>query len=69
MVVGNWRITRKDVPSKGAVLLVEFCEWIKMKEIQMNTDFGKVLALDADQERRTQAGGIQKRTREKYGRR
>ena len=39
-----------------------------MKEIQMNTDFGKVLALDADQERRTQAGGIQKRTREKYGR-
>jgi len=38
-----------DLDGKGAVILMEFCEWIKMKEIDMNTEFGKVLALDSQQ--------------------
>lgn len=67
--MANAAFDEMDLDGKGAVLLMEFCEWIKMKEIHMNTDFGKVLALDADQQRRTEAGGLQKRAREKYGRR
>lgn len=55
-----------DLDGKGAVLLVEFCEWIKMKEIDMDTAFGKVLALDADQEERTRSTGIQKKYAEAH---
>ena len=58
-----------DLDRKGAVLLVEFCEWIKMKEIDMSTSFGKVLALDADQEAITRKTGIQKKYADRHSRR
>lgn len=34
-----------DADGKGAVLLIEFCAWCKAKEIAMQTDLGKLLAL------------------------
>jgi len=36
-----------DADSKGKVLLNEFCKYIKEGEIEMGTDFGKILAIDA----------------------
>lgn len=54
-----------DLDGKGAVMLMEFCEWIKMKEVHMNTDFGKVLSLNADQTKQTNATGLQKKIYEK----
>ena len=34
-----------DADGKGAVLLIEFCSWIKNKEIQMGTELGNTLNL------------------------
>lgn len=34
-----------DADGKGAVLLIEFCSWIKSKEVMMQTDLGKTLDL------------------------
>jgi len=50
-----------DLDGKGAVLLSEFCEWVKSVEIKMGTDFGDILALDADQAKQASTTGIQKK--------
>lgn len=37
-----------DADGKGAVLLVEFCNWVKAAEIELDTPFGKLLIIDVD---------------------
>jgi len=56
-----------DLDGMGSVLLMEFCEWIKRKEIAMNTDFGKILELNADQIEACEKTGIQKKMAARHG--
>lgn len=39
-----------DADGKGMVLLAEFCNWIKEGEIELGTQYGKVLEVDKDED-------------------
>jgi len=43
---GGAIFTEMDADGKGKVLLNEFCQYIKEGEIEMETEFGKILAVD-----------------------